>query len=747
MSENEVPHHLGAARINPPDPVIAGSVGTWTITYTAGAEGIRPGGGLKITKDFGHDWAAPQLARPEALNYVSAEADDDVPLRVSFDPWRSHHELAVQVLDRALPAGGCIRIIYGDRRGGSPGFQSQTWDQRGFTFHVAVDTRGDGAFGRLPEPPRLDLVPGPGERVRVSAPSVAVAGRPFTVHVRVEDHWGNAANFQGALALEADCDHAAMPEPHVFTAADEGAHRFTEVVLSEPGTYRLRARSADDGLTCESNPIVCQAEAPAYELYWGDLHAQTQRRWGEGLIDAQFAFARESAGLDFSSVQANDHIVPAAAWEEMKAAANRFHEDGRFVGVVGYEWSDISPRGGDHNVYYRGAEGPIHRCGHSGTDGSLEDTSDAHLDRTPITALYETLRERDDVLVVPHMGGRPANLEFHDPELERVMEVYSTHGYFPWFVEEALRRGYRLGIIAGSDDHKGRPGASHCGRSVWRNHRGGLTAVYARDLSREALFEALRARRCYGTSGARILVRFGCTPQPPQAGAKGEQPQAGERMALMGEEFETGRPPKLQVWVQGTAPIERVVLRRGLEVIHEYPAPGALKRKADLLRLSWGGGTTSGTGPDVRMAWHGELLLDRGRFAEVREWNTDTPDEGITAREERRVAWRSFTGGGREGILFRAEAPREAWLSFRSHHANFDFTLGEALEAGKRLALGPYRRAVTVERAPARDNPEVAAFTFTDEDVRPGCNPYWITVEQIDGEMAWAGPIFVDYKG
>ena len=52
---------------------------------------------------------------------------------------------------------------------------------------------------------------------------------------------------------------------------------------------------------------------------------------------------------------------------------------------------------------------------------------------------------------MPHVGGRYANLEWHDPRLEPVIEVYSEWGEFEWFLNEALERGYQVGFAAAID--------------------------------------------------------------------------------------------------------------------------------------------------------------------------------------------------------------------------------------------------------------------------------------------------------
>ena len=91
------------------------------------------------------------------------------------------------------------------------------------------------------------------------------------------------------------------------------------------------------------------------------------------------------------------------------------------------------------------------------------------------------------------------------PRTGTLIEVYSEWGEFEWFLREALEKGYQVGFTAGSDDHKGRPGAAPPGSGSFGVY-GGLTCIYASELTREGLWEALKARRCYGTTGQRILL-------------------------------------------------------------------------------------------------------------------------------------------------------------------------------------------------------------------------------------------------
>ncbi len=69
--------------------------------------------------------------------------------------------------------------------------------------------------------------------------------------------------------------------------------------------------------------------------------------------------------------------------------------------------------------------------------------------------------------VFAHVGGRYADMQMHNEELEVAVEIHSAWGTFEWLLDDALKRGYRVGICANSDDHKGRPGASYPGAGLF----------------------------------------------------------------------------------------------------------------------------------------------------------------------------------------------------------------------------------------------------------------------------------------
>ena len=72
--------------------------------------------------------------------------------------------------------------------------------------------------------------------------------------------------------------------------------------------------------------------------------------------------------------------------------------------------------------------------------------------------------------------------------LERTVEVHSTWGTFEWLLHDAFEKGYRVGVVCHSDDHKGRPGATRPGASTF-GAIGGLTCYFMPELTRDALFD------------------------------------------------------------------------------------------------------------------------------------------------------------------------------------------------------------------------------------------------------------------
>ena len=93
-------------------------------------------------------------------------------------------------------------------------------------------------------------------------------------------------------------------------------------------------------------------------------------------------------------------------------------------------------------------------------------------------------------------------------------------------------------------------------RMQLNRHWCGLTAVFARELTREAVFRAIQERRCYATTGARILADFEVDGVP------------------MGGEGVAGGPATVRARVAGTAPLKSLTIVRNNVDVHQVEGMG-----------------------------------------------------------------------------------------------------------------------------------------------------------------------------
>jgi hypothetical protein len=722
------PGFVGRAWITPDAPVVAGQLGTWTVTYEVGAYGYDERARLKIAWRFASDWGTPQFKDPRAGNYTTVRLESSCATavaQVAFEPrgqvrpWLK--TLVASVADGSLYPGDRIHITVGDTSAGGPGSRAQTFREKGCEWRVFVDPFGTELYAVLEASPRLDVVGGALHRLVALAPTTVRPGQPFDALVKAEDLWGNPCErFEGEVTLQATAAAIeGLPRTVRWRSGEVAVARLTGLRLAG-GETRLRVAGA--GSTAESNLVVALGPSGA-KTFWGDLHGQTRATVGTGTIEEYFAFGRDVALLDTMCHQANDFQVTEAEWQRLRGWIDRFHADGRCVIFVGYEWSGMTPGGGDRNVMFRSDSASLHRSSHA----EVDDMADAATDCFPVTELFKQFAGRDDVMLIPHIGGRYADIVgFHDPRLEPVVEIYSDWGRFEWLLHDALRAGYKVGVVSNSDGHKGRPGASHPGASTFGAY-GGLTCVLAESLTRDAVFEAIRARRCYGVTAAqRIHVELAVNGLP------------------MGAESRTDGPVRIAGRVAGTGPLERIDVFRGLDLLHAVtPYTAASFEGSPRYRVAWAGSRVRGR--DRLTRWDGSLELSAGRVLAAEPYAMENPEKGIVRRTERRLDWISNTTGDDDGVDVTLDAPPTAVLAFRTPVIDVDVILGDLADGVTRVVpAGGVDLRAFMRRLPARDFTRELAFDVTDPAPPAGtCSAYWIRVTQEDGAQAWTSPVYL----
>ncbi len=722
MDREQIQRMVGWVKLESHAPVEAGSYGTWTLTIHVGEYGIDDGGTILLARRWACDWGIPQTTDPAGSDYCTVWTDGRATLRAHYNPkayirpWASC--LVIDILDGYLAEGETVTVGLGDRSQGSPGSRAQTFCEKRFQFRVLIDCFASGQFLVLPDSPIVPVVSGPAAELMAILPSEAFVGHQTWALIKAEDRWQNpAADYTGRVELKAAGGIEGIPAEYTFTRADEGVHRFEGLLAQASGEVVLRIRDTERDLAAQSNPLLIVEQPRDFRPIWGDLHGQSEETLGTNTVFDYFAFARDKAGIDFCCHQGNDFQVTAQTWDKIKEATQLFNEPGRFVTLLGIEWTSNTGAGGDHNIIYKGDDGPLHRASH----WQIEDTSDADTDRHPVEELYRIFRDQE-IIIIPHVGGRRATLDQHLPSLEPVIEVLSATGCFEWFLDEALERGYRVGFICGSDGHKGRPGASHPGASLFGIY-GGLCCAYARELTREALWEALKARRVYGTSGQRIILRFFADSH------------------WMGEEFQSEHPPRLTGEVVGTGPLERVEIRHGLKLARTLLAPGAEADASPLIRIAWSGARIKQR--KRQTIWDGSIRIEGGRFARVEAYAFDNPLEGILNWGPSSIEFSSTTSGDADGVFIEVDGPPGARLIFESPIKTCSLALSEITHKTTIVEAGGIRQQVTFQRIPVEPGPNRLVFDWVAERLEPGWNPFYLRVIQRNGAMAWSSPIYV----
>ena len=343
----------------------------------------------------------------------------------------------------------------------------------------------------------------------------------------------------------------------------------TGISFNEPNAT---ATYIQDGLEAvQAGPHRLSADG--LSLYWGDLHVHSSMaNYIEHTPDQNYEYGRDVSQLDFMAITDQEHFLTEETFPTVVESANKHHAAGEFVTFIAYEWS--SRLFGHRNVIFKGDCGILVR---------------RHNTQAPYEPPY-AMEERDSFhhlcKALKHFGGEVMLLPHHpsmcsmgaldwsnfDSELERVAEIYSLWGSSEYraapgrsrindqrtgsYYQDALAKGYCLGIIG-----SGEAGDGHPGNTQWRRTYadkaglamtplgGGLTAVWAKELTRESIFDAIKVRRCYGTTNARIALKF-----------KLNNRWMGERIVVSEDDIEAGFPVTLELWGRGTDDIECIHL-------------------------------------------------------------------------------------------------------------------------------------------------------------------------------------------
>jgi hypothetical protein len=738
---------MGSAIVEPTGRFEAGSFASFTLTYTAGYFGIDDTGSIKIVHRFASDMGKPQFDQPDGWNYTTVEASNGAVLQVEYDgkrnirPWDK--TLFIRVVRGYLEEGDRIVVRFGDTRQGSPGMRVQTFSEPTFEFKVLVDAFATYNYTELQHSPTIAVVAGPAVAYKAILPSQAVAGEPFSLGFKGEDKWGNPSDqVAGEFTLRSSLPLRGLPA--AFTMREgEFAARLEGLVAEAPGELRIEVLR--DGLpVAQSTPCrVVAAGDGTRGHYWADLHGQSEETIGTNSAEDLILFARDRAFLDVMSHQGNDFQITTPFWEQLNKLTAQYNQDGSFIIFPGYEWSGNTGLGGDRNVLYLKEGRPIHRSSHA----LIDDLSDLALDANDADALFDALKE-EDVVVFAHIGGRYADItRSHDARLERSIEIHSDWGTFEWLLEDAFRLGYRVGILANSDGHKGRHGASHPGASLFGAY-GGLSCLISERLTRESIAECLRQRRHYATTGCRAYLdvrahferpalRYSDDPKlgAPVTREPVIQADMGAILSYDGDSLELS----FDLLTHGA--IERVEVRNRMDVVETlYPYDEAAL--GSRIRIVWEGSEYRGRGRQT--VWDGNATLDGNAFENPQPINFWNLDKTLEQPRPDTLSWRSLTTGGFSGIDVRLRDPRAGMLKIDTPLVRTEIAVEQIGLEPVVVENGGIRRRLQVYRLPD-ENPVRQMRARVRVPLHTGSdNAVYLRITTEDGFFIYSSPIYVE---
>jgi len=733
---DEIPGGVGTLELSDAGPFVVGQYVSLTQTYTVGELPMAPGGGVMV----------PQI-RTRQLQSKDLTADGYVTLRCSngdavfteTEPWGQWRTFLTypwvnwRLSGATLRAGDTVTITFGDTSGGSLGLRLETSSKDCLYLPVYVDLEGSGHM-MAPEWPFYQLVGKPETRmVNAVAPSIVAPGERFELAVRSEDEYRNPISGR-APAYEVRLDGAFV---ELVPAADRTVSVVPGLSIDRPGVYRFTVRSVDGTLTGTSNPVWVRP-APPHRVYWGDTHGHSRHADGQGSADGYYRFGRDFARLDFLTLSEHDIWMDDSEWRMLQRMTAKYLDPGKFTTFLGYEWTANNVVGGHHNVYFRNHEG-TRRVPHQ----MVKDLQELYLG-------LRKIHDDDDVVIIPH-AHQSADWNRTYAPMERVVELQSGHGTFEGFANAYLRNGYVVGFIGSSDNHQQHPGYS----PGTNRQMGGLAAVMADENTPDTLFDAMRRRSCYATTGERIIV------------------DAEMGGAPMGSLLTEDADRKVRCSVMGTAPIDTIELIKNSEVVfsRRYLEPELdshvlvqvmLDSSTNVAEADEGHFNPRGARP-----WRGTIEVKGARLVDVtRPWffSPATFTLERDGSDPNTLVFSTNTRGRPKGLLLELDGatedtevvvhlenaresapspgPRERGAA-RLPAADIPFRLGELARGVKVHEL---RVVNNIDSVSAQIVPAGAAldreFEYADlSDARSG-DYYYIRVTQVDGGRAWTSPVW-----
>ncbi len=499
-------------------------------------------------------------------------------------------------------------------------------------------------------------------------------------------------------------------------------------------------------------------------MLYGDMHNHCGISYGHGSLEDALSNAREQ--LDFVSITGHAHWPDMPEPEERIQYIIDFHEEG--FERLGRAWPQMMETLRERNVegefvVFPGFE--VHSCASGDRNMLYKDLDGEILYPTDLADLHDKLRALreagKDSIAQPHhvgyrVGTRGIDWDSFTPEFAPFVEMLSMHGCSessentrPFLhsmgpsdwestIACGLERGNIFGFSGGTDHHSGHPGSFGHGR----------TGLWAENGTREAIWEALYARRMYALTGDKIGLKFSVNGAP------------------MGAVIPATEKRDLSFDVSGGGAIDCVDLIKNGKLLRRFSQTdfavhvndsGSVRTKIHL-ELGWGAKRRS-------TEWQVEFGIEEGRILSVeprfRGLEVVSPaeretEEGesfyrskVLVESETSVKFEAVSQGNptnststTQGMCLEVEMPRSAKVYANLNGVRAEHTLAELMQGARSGSLdhtdAPSWR---FNRAPSPEELNWN-FSFLDEDEAED-GFYYLRVRQANDQWAWSSPVFL----
>ena len=499
--------------------------------------------------------------------------------------------------------------------------------------------------------------------------------------------------------------------------------------------------------------------ANAYEglsAYFGDIHNHNNIGYGHGSLADSFHNARLQ--LDFMAVTPHaywpdlpvedERLADLVAyhqrgfertreqWSTVREVVEANYEPGKFVTFLAFEWHSLEY--GDHNVYFNGAEGDIIYA------ANLEKMREA-------LRAYQS--QGIDCMVLPHhigykQGFRGVNWSAFTPEFSPLVEIMSMHGAsesdsapYPYLhtmgprdwhslYQYGLELGHLVGVMGSTDHHSAHPGSYGHGRML----------VWAKELNRESIWEAMQARCTVALTGDNIQVKLAVNGRPIGSLA----PASANR--------------QIAVSVEGGGEIDYVEVIHNNRILHRWqPRFESNKGPVKLhLEVGWGReGIDEDWDVDLRVLG-GDLLGVEPRFRGHEIVDPQATEQlkyafsNWTRVDDQSVHFTTRTWGNlttttpsTQGICLTIMPGEDTAVRVVANGVKQDISLSELLAGPYSFYLNGFMTpAVYLHRA-VPNQEWSGSFEITHQAEGLQRDWYYVRVRQTNGQWAWSSPVWV----